>query len=49
MNEETKEKYNQAEDALLDFIIRVAQGKTTSEKEVEVLPEVVKSFFGTLN
>lgn len=47
MNDEMKDKYKQAENALLDFIIRVAQGKTTSDKEVEVLPEVVKSFFRT--
>lgn len=49
MNGEMNDKYKQAEKALLDFIIRVAQGKTTSDKEVEALPEVVKSFFRTPN
>lgn len=47
MNDEMKDKYKQAENALLDFIIRVAKGITTSEKEVEVLPEVVNSLFRT--
>lgn len=35
-----KEKLDQVEIALADFIIRVAKGETTSETEVKVLPEV---------
>ena len=34
-----------AETELLNFIIRVSQGEATSEKEVEVLPEVARLFF----
>lgn len=37
----TKEQKEEVIDALVGFILRVSKGKTTSEKEVEVLPEVV--------
>lgn len=37
----TSEQKKEVIDALVDFIIRVSKGGTTSEKEVEVLPEVV--------
>lgn len=30
-------------DALVEFVLRVSKGETTSEKAVEVLPEVVSS------
>lgn len=43
------DKYKQAKKALLDFIIRVAHGQTASDKEVEVLPEVIKCIFGIEN
>lgn len=37
----TQEQKDSVIDALVGFIVRVSKGKTTSEKEVEVLPEVV--------
>lgn len=43
MKDEIIDKYKQAENALLDFIIRVAQEKTASKQELEILPEVVNS------
>lgn len=39
MNKEQREKIIKA---LVDFVVRVAEGKQTSETEVKVLPEVVK-------
>ena len=39
MNKEQKEKVVKK---LVDFVVRVAEGKQTSETEVKVLPEVVK-------
>lgn len=45
MDNETRDKYKEAEKALLDFVIRVSKGKTASEKEVEALPEVVNILF----
>ncbi len=39
----TKEQCQDVVDALVNFIVRVSKGKTTSEKEVEVLPEVVSA------
>lgn len=36
-----KEQFNSVADALVEFILRVSKGETTSEKEVEVLPAVV--------
>lgn len=39
-----KEKFNSVADALADFILRVSSGKTTTEKEVEVLPAVVSEY-----
>lgn len=36
-----KEQYNSVAEALVEFILRVSKGETTSEKEVEILPEVV--------
>lgn len=39
----TNEQYKEVNDALVEFIIRVSKGETTSEKEVEVLPEVVSA------
>lgn len=39
----TPEQTKQVIDALVKFIVRAADGKTTSEKEVEILPEVVNS------
>lgn len=38
MNEE---QYKNVIAALTEFVIRVSNGKTTTEKEVEVLPAVV--------
>ena len=38
MNEE---QYKSVITALTEFVIRVSKGETTSEKEVEILPEVV--------
>jgi len=38
-----EEQCKQIVAALTDFIIRVANGKATSETEVAVLPEVVKA------
>ncbi len=40
-----KEQHQKVVDALVDFVIRVANGKTTTEKEVEVLPAVVSVLF----
>ncbi len=40
MNKEQKKK---VVEALVDFVVRVAEGKQTSGTEVEVLPEVVKA------
>lgn len=40
-----KEQYQKVVDALVDFVIRVANGKTTTEKETEVLPAVVSTLF----
>lgn len=37
----TKEQKEEVIDALVGFILRVSKGETTSEKEAEVLPEVV--------
>lgn len=38
----TNEQWKQVEEALLKFVLRVSEGKTTSETEIEILPEVVK-------
>ncbi len=38
----TSEQEKRVVDALVDFVIRVAKGKTTSDTEVSVLPEVAK-------
>lgn len=40
MNEE---QYKKVVDALVCFVTRVANGETTAEKEIEVLPAVVSS------
>lgn len=40
MNEE---QYRTVIASLVEFIVRVSKGETTSEKEVEVLPEVVSA------
>lgn len=37
-----KERSNQIETALFNFIIRVADGKTISDTETAILPEIVK-------
>ena len=37
-----KEQYEQVTDALVNFIVRVANGNSTSETEVAVLPEVAR-------
>ena len=37
-----KEQYEQVTDALVNFIVRVANGNATSETEVAVLPEVAR-------
>ena len=37
-----KEKIQQIETALFEFIIRTSNGKTISDKETEILPEIVK-------
>ena len=39
----TKEKREKISEALADFIIRVLEDKTASERDVEVLPEVIKA------
>lgn len=39
MNEEQKDKVTEA---LVDFVVKVANGKATSEAEVAVLPEIAK-------
>lgn len=39
-----KAKRDEVVNALADFVIRVAKGNETSDKEVEVLPEVAKAF-----
>lgn len=36
-----KDQSKKIVDALVDFVIRVANGETTTEKEVEILPAVV--------
>lgn len=36
-----KDQCKKIVDALVDFVIRVANGETTTEKEVEILPAVV--------
>lgn len=36
-----KDQHKKVVDALVDFVIRVANGETTTEKEVEILPAVV--------
>lgn len=36
-----KDQRKKVVDALVDFVIRVANGETTTEKEVEILPAVV--------
>lgn len=36
-----KDQHKKIVDALVDFVIRVANGETTTEKEVEILPAVV--------
>lgn len=38
-----KMQKSKIENALIDFIERVSKGETTSEKETEVLPEVVNA------
>lgn len=42
MPDVTSEQEKRVVDALVDFVIRVAKGKTTSDTEVSVLPEVAK-------
>lgn len=44
MNEE---QYKKVVDALVNFVIRVANGETISGKETEVLPEIVSKLFLT--
>lgn len=39
----TTEQYKEVNDALIEFVVRVSKGETTSEKEVEVLPEIVST------
>lgn len=36
-----KDQHKKIVDALVDFVIRVANAETTTEKEVEILPAVV--------
>lgn len=38
----TNEQENEVIKALIDFVVRVSKGKTTSDTEVSVLPEVAK-------
>jgi hypothetical protein len=40
MSDETKEK---VEEALVNFIVRVSEGKTHCTTEIAILPEVVKA------
>lgn len=39
----TREQDQELEQALFDFVIRVLKGKTTSETELQILPEVVET------
>ncbi len=39
----TKKQQKEFENALIEFAIRVLKGETTSEKEIEILPEVVNT------
>jgi len=43
MNEK---QYEEVVNALVDFVVRVANGKATSETEIAVLPEVVNALSG---
>lgn len=45
MNEE---KYKKVVDALVGFVTRVANGETTAEKEIEVLPAIASLLFNEL-
>ena len=45
MNEE---QYKKVVDALVGFVIRVANGETTAEKEIEVLPAIASLLFNEL-
>ena len=42
MNEE---QHEQVVNAMVNFIIRVMNGETTSEKEMEILSEVISALF----
>lgn len=37
----TNEQYKKVNDALVEFVVRVSRGETTSEKEIEILPTIV--------
>lgn len=43
------EQYKKIVCALVSFVIRVANGETTTEKETEVLPAVVSSLANLLS
>ena len=45
MNEE---QYKKVVDALVGFVTRVANGETTAEKEIEVLPAIASLLFNEL-
>lgn len=44
-----KQLKQQLVEALANFIIRVSEGKTTSEAEIAVLPEVVNALVNLAN
>lgn len=44
MKSDAKEKKSEVIDALAKFIVRVADGKATSDAELAALPEIVKAF-----
>ena len=39
----TEKQQKEFETSLVEFAIRVLKGETTSEKEIEILPEVVNA------
>lgn len=45
---ERKERKEQLTKSLLDFVIRVSEGRATSETEVQVLPEVARILKGLI-
>lgn len=46
MKKNKEDLLQEAENALMEFIIRVSKGNATCETEVAVLPQVARLFFG---